>query len=309
MKSIFFLCAIAIAATGVPAAQITPSDQLHALAAKAAAESVEQFKEQKLKPDEFAITIMDLRDPNKLISGGYRGDQGLYPASVVKLFYLGAVHRWLEDGKLKDSPELRRAMSDMIVRSTNDATNWILEAVTDAGNGPIGTDEEMRAWAHKRNAINRYYESLGYSGVNACQKTFIEGPYGRDKVFLGEGFTNRNKLTTDATARLLAEIALGQMVSPGRSKQMMELLKRDPTAKSKNPDDQNWGFSAMALPEGSKLWAKSGWTSTARNDVAYMELPDGRKLVVCVFTTNHGSHRQILPAIVAKLLNGMKPNQ
>ena len=76
-------------------------------------------------------------------------------------------------------------------------------------------------------------------------------------------------------------------------KQMMKLLKRDPSAKDKNPDNQNWGFSAAALPEGSKLWSKAGWTSTARHDATYIETPDGLKIVTVVFTTGHANQRQI----------------
>ena len=137
-------------------------------------------------------------------------------------------------------------------------------------------------------------------------KTFIEGPYGRDKLFLGPDNANRNKLTTDATARLLSEIVLGKAVTQERSKQMMELLNRDMTSKSKGPDDQSHGFSAMALPPEAKLHSKAGWTSTARHDAAYIEMPDGRKMIIVIFTTNHAKQRDILPAIVTKILDATK---
>jgi hypothetical protein len=283
----------------------TPDENLKKNVNDAVAQTIEQFKDQKLKEEELAVTVIDLRDPNQLRSGSFRGDAGIYPASVVKLFYLVATHRWLEDGKLKDSDELRRGMRDMIVDSTNDATNWILEAVTDAGNGPLLDDAEWAKWVEKRNAINRYFASMGYMGINTCQKTFIEGPYGRDKLFLAQGGSNRNKLTTDATARLLSEIALGKAVTPTRSKQMMDLLKRDPTTKP-STDNQNTDFTARALPKGSKLWCKSGWTSTARHDAAYVELPDGRKFVLVVFTYNHGRERELLPTVARKIIASLR---
>src|SRR5262249_40534260 len=110
-----------------------------------------------------------------------------------------------------------------------------------------------------------------------------------------------NKLTTDATARLLSEIVLGKAVSSDRSKQMMELLHRDPTSKP-STDNQNTDFTARALPKDSKLWCKSGWTSTARHDAAYVELPDGRKFVLVTFTYNHGREREILPTIARKII-------
>jgi beta-lactamase class A len=299
VRRIILTCVVAVAI-----ARAAGGADLNALVAKVAADAIKQFEKEQLKSDDFAITVIDLRDPANLKSGSYRGDAGIYPASVVKLFYLAAAHRWMEDGKLKDSDELRRAMSDMIVKSTNDATNWILEAVTDTGNGPLLPDDEMKAWAERRNSINRHFQSMGYSGINVCQKTYNEGPYGREKLFLEN---NRNRLTTDATARLLSEIVLGKSVSAERSRQMMELLKRDMSSASRGNDDQATGFTAIAMPRDAKLWSKAGWTSTARHDAAYFELPDGRKLVTVIFTTGHARQREILPAMVSKILEATQP--
>src|SRR5688500_19454585 len=88
-------------------------EALDALATKAAREAIEQFKDEKLKEDDLAVTVIDLRDAAKPRTGSFRGDSPVFPASVVKLFYLAATHQWLEDGKLQDSDELRRTMSDM----------------------------------------------------------------------------------------------------------------------------------------------------------------------------------------------------
>jgi hypothetical protein len=50
----------------------------------------------------------------KLRGFSYRGVERIYPASVVKLFYLVAAHEWLERGMIQPSAELERAMRDMI---------------------------------------------------------------------------------------------------------------------------------------------------------------------------------------------------
>src|SRR5688572_29621164 len=233
--------------------------------AAAVRETREQFKDEKLRDEDVAVTLIELDRNGESRSGSFRGDAPTFPASVVKLFYLAAAHRWLEDGKLSDSEELRRAMSDMIVDSSNDATAMFVEALTQAPGGEPLPPAEMKQWSQKRNAVNDYFASLGYTigggqGINVCQKTYCEGPYGRERIFLGEKFDNRNKLTTDATARLLSEIALDKSVTPARSKQMMKLLQRDRTAKSGGPDDQAHGFIAKVLAPGDKLWSKAGWT-------------------------------------------------
>jgi beta-lactamase class A len=298
---------VAVPVLSARASAATPTEPLHALVAKAAEEAIEQFKDDKLKAEDLAITLIDLRDPDKLVSGSFRGEEGVFPASVVKLFYLVATHRWLEDGKLADSEELRRTMKDMIVESSNDATAMILEALTDATNGAPLPPAEMERWAHKRHAVNRYFTSLGYRGINVCQKTYCEGPYGREKVFFGPKFENRNQLTTNATARLLSEIVLGKAVSPARSKQMMELLQRDVKKERGRPaGEQAQTFVVKGLGDGAKLWSKAGWTSTARHDAAYVETADGLKLIVVIFTTGHARQEQIVPAITERLIAGIR---
>ena len=266
-----------------------------------------QFASNQLKPDELAATLIDLRDPSHANRASYRGDVRIYPASVVKLFYLEAAHRWLEDGKIQDTPELRRAMHDMIVDSSNDATHYVMDVITGTTSGPELQPSEKADWEHKRNAVNRYFLSRGYTNINVNQKPWCEGPYGRERIFVGEKFTNRNALTTDATARLLSEIILGQAVSSARSAQMMDLLKRDPFAKSSDPDDQAHGFSGSAIPPGGKLWSKAGWTSETRHDAAYIELPNGARFILVIFTVNHAEERAIIPAMVKSVISQLSP--
>jgi beta-lactamase class A len=303
MRPTPFLLGFLLLACATPAARA--ADDLNDVVASAVHGAQSQFPDEKLKDEDVAVTVIDFRERAKARTGSFRGAEPIYPASVVKLFYLAATHRWLEDGKLQDSDELRRTLREMIVESSNDASGAIVDALSGVGNGAPLADEEMKAWAEKRQAVNRYFASMGYSGINVCQKAYAEGPYGRERIFLGPKFENRNKLTTDATARLLSEIVAGKAVSADRSRQMMELLKRDPAAKPAGNDDQNTGFSAKALPPGSKLWSKAGWTNTARHDAAYVETPDGLKFVLVIFTTGHARNRELLPAIARGVMAGL----
>src|SRR2546421_6180230 len=240
MRRIILTCCLVAAMVSTAHA----TGELNETVAKVAHDAIAQFEKQQLKEDDLAITLIDLRDPSNLRSGSFRGDKPIFPASVVKLFYLVATHQWLEDGKLQDGEELRRGLRDMIVDSTNEATNFVLETLTDAPGGGGLPDDQMKQWAEKRNSVNRYFAARGFANINVCQKTYCDGPYGREKIFIGEKYENGNKLTTTATARLLSEIVLGKAVSADRCKQMMELLHRDITSKSAGPDDQAHGFSA-----------------------------------------------------------------
>jgi beta-lactamase class A len=231
------------------------------------------------------------------MTANYRGDAPIYPASVVKLFYLEAAHRWMQDGKINDTPELRRAMKDMIVLSYNEATHYVLDVLTDTTSGPELPPAQMEKWSEKRNAVNRYFASRGYTNINVNQKPWCEGPYGRERIFVGESYSNRNALTTDATARLLMEIATDHAVSETRSRQMLELLKRDPTQNDDSEENQVKGFTGSGLPAGSKLWSKAGWTSNTRHDAALVELPSGKKFILVTFTLNHASDTTLIPFV------------
>jgi hypothetical protein len=290
---------------------------LQELVDEATRTTLARFGDKGLQEKNLAITLIDLsaakgmrlsemaRHPPREFKASFRGDVPIYPASVVKLFYLAAAHRWLQDGKLQETEELRRALRDMIVESSNDASHYVVDVLTGTTSGGELTEAEMREWAEKRNAVNRYFASLGYRGINVNQKPWCEGPYGRERVFLGKSYENRNKLTTDATARLLAEIVTGEAVSPEASRKMLELLKRDPSAKTDDPDDQAHGFSGSALPAGARLWSKAGWTSSVRHDAAYIELPDGARFVLVIFTTDHSEVRDIIPTVARAIIAGL----
>ncbi len=281
---------------------------LQDLVNRAAKTTLDRFADKKLEEKQLSITLIDLRDSQHPVTASFRGNERVYPASVVKLFYLVAAQRWLEDKKIEETPELTRAIKDMIVDSSNEATQYVVDVLTHTTGGYELPPKEMEEWQDKRNAVNRYYTSLGYSNINVNQKTFCEDAYGRERVSRGPNGENRNKLTTEATARLLMEIVTGKAAPPARTAKMMELLKRDYTGKSNDADDQGHGFTGIALEgvDGVKLWSKAGWTSTTRHDAAYLEMPDGAKFVLVTFTTDHANERDIIPTVARTVIEGLK---
>ena len=304
MKTLTILCAL----LAITTPSVAQQSSLRDLVNRAAKTTLDQFADKKLQENELSITLIDLRDPKHPVTARFRGNERVYPASVVKLFYLVAAHRWLEDKKIEQTPELTRALHDMIVESSNEATQYVLDVITHTTGGYELPPKEMEAWQYQRNAVNRYFSSLGYTNINVNQKTFCEDAYGRESVSRGPNGENRNKLTTDATARLLMEIVTGKIANPARTTAMMDLLKRDYTGHSNDNDDQGHGFTGIALQgrEGFRLWSKAGWTSTTRHDVAYVEMPDGGKFVLATFTTNHSNDREIIPTVARVVIDGLK---
>jgi beta-lactamase class A len=305
IKTFAAVCALLSFFCSATAQQTT---SLQDLVNNAAKTTLERFADQKLRDDQLSITLIDLRDPKRPVAASFRGNERIYPASVVKLFYLVAAQRWLEDKKIEQTPELTRALRDMIVDSSNEATQYVVDVLTHTTAGYELPPKEMDEWQYKRNAINRYFSGMGYTNINVNQKTFCEDAYGRESVSRGPNGENRNKLTTDATARLMMEIVTGKVANPARTALMMDLLKREYTGPSSDGDDQGRGFTGIALQgrEGFRLWSKAGWTSTTRHDVAYVEMPGGAKFVLAIFTSGHSKEREIIPAVARLVIDGLK---
>ena len=289
---------------------IESSPVLQTILNTAVSEMLASFASKGFKSDEIASTLIDASDPSKFKMAEVRGSQRIYPASVVKLFYLAAVERQLEDGKIKMTPELARGVRDMIVDSSNEATQYILDVITDTSSGAELPQKQFDIWQAKRNRVNRYFALMGYTNININQKTFCEDAYGIEQQSRNYKSENRNMLTTNATARLLAEIVTGRIATPDRTSQMMTLLKRDPFVASKGADDQAHDFTGKILIDrkmtDAKLWSKAGWTSKARHDAAYVETADGLKFVLVVFTENHATEKEAIPMIAGKIIDGLR---
>ena len=279
--------------------------------------------------DKIAITWIIYEDPVIVNTGGalsaaefwkyrvkgfsYRGVERIYPASIVKLFYLVAIQEWLHGAMISESLELDRAIRDMIIPSSNDATSLIVDVLTGTTSGPELPTQPFETWQQQRNIVNRYFKSLGWDeleSININQKTWCDGAYGRERASLGELMENRNMLTTDAVSRLLHSIIGGVAVTRERSQKMMQLLKR-----SLNPNEfvdsdgenQITGFLGEGLPESAQIWSKAGWTSRVRHDTAYIEIPNLPPYLLTVFTEgkDNAQNKQILPFISQSIVESI----
>ena len=284
-----------------------------------------------LTRDKIALTWIVYEEPVIVNTGGalsaaefwqypvkgfsYRGVERIYPASIVKLFYLVAIQEWLQGGMISESLELNRAITDAIVESSNDATSLIVDVLTGTTSGPELPPQPFETWKKQRNIINRYYQSLNWEeleSINVNQKTWCDGAYGRERAFLGELMENRNMLTTDAVARLLHSIIGGVAVSSGRSQKMMQLLQRslDPTNVDNDGENQITGFLGESLPSNARIWSKAGWMSRVRHDAAYIEIPNLSPYLLVVFTESkdNAQNKSILPFISQSIVTAMVEN-
>jgi beta-lactamase class A len=260
-----------------------------------------------------ALTLLVPGADGVTLGAGHRAGVPVYPASVVKLFYLVAVQAWLARRRMPRSPELARALKAMIRVSSNDATNYVVDLLTGTTGGPELPPAALRRWLRRRQAVQRYFERWQwpeFAPIWITQKTWEDSPYGREQQSRIRVRNNRNRLTTDAVARLLWAIDRDQVVSQRACREMRGLLRRylNPSNHRRRADNQIHGFFGEGLPSDARLWSKAGWTSDTRHDAAIVRLASGRRFILVVFTEGRGlsENPQLLPALAreaARLLD------
>lgn len=278
--------------------QLLVDPSLDASLRRAAAATLTAFP--KLTADNLALSIIDVTKPEVMSRADYHGDAPFYPASVIKLFYMLEVFHQ----RRENDPDVPRALHEMIVVSDNDATAFLLDTISDTCSGPELQGRALNKFIDRRRVVNRYVNPMGYD-VSAMAKPWSFGPFGRDVQLMG-GPTrpNRNRATANSFAALLLWILRRRAVSSQASDAMMALLAR-PLDAPQTDEGQVISFIGEALPIGSKLWSKAGWTSEVRHDAAYIELPTGRKLILVILTRGTADDKTLIPAITRSILGDL----
>jgi beta-lactamase class A len=239
---------------------------------------------------------------------GWNSNNNYYPASVVKIVYALASQIWIKKDLIVDSEELRRALYEMVANSNNDATSYILDLLTGTTSGPSLTKQNFQVWKMQRQLINNWLEELNWSELkdwNCSQKTWNEGPFGREKDFYGKRNENRNSMTTEGIARIFEAIMTNAMLPKLENEYLIKLFQRslDPFRRKQDLENQVDGFLGEGLPLASKLWSKAGLMSEVRHDVAWWKAPNQKPMLAVVFTTGKELVKDqfLLPAISSEL--------
>jgi beta-lactamase class A len=294
LTALFVFGSVAVAYADFREFKAVPVDaDLSAKLTRAADAALKDFP--RLTSDNFALSVIDLTKPESPIRADYHGDASFYPASLVKLFFMVEVYH-----QAKLTPEIERALREMIWVSDNDAAAFLVDILTDTCSGSELEGKALEEFINRRRKLNRSFAALGYD-ISAMMKPWSFGPFGRDMQLLGPNKENRNRATANSFASLLLWIVRRHAISPQASDAMMSLLER-PLSPPRPTENQVKDFFGESLPTGAKLWSKEGDTSEVRHDAAYIELPSGRKLVVVILTRGAADDKTMLPAIGKRLL-------
>ena len=261
--------------------------------------------------EDIAITWINYKSENKRIYKGFgfgiNNKKMIYPASVVKLVYGLAAYYWIKKGSLLLTEEIVDAACKMLSFSSNNATSFLIDLLTGTTSGPCVEGELWENWKFQRNLINDWLYDLHWDeliGINCCQKTWDDGPFGREKEFYGYENQNRNIMTTDSAARVLEEIMI-HIDYQENDLNLRNFLKRNLNKRFLENDSLNQidGFLGAGLPENINLWSKAGLMSEVRHDSAWWINSQSLQTLLVVFCDGekYSKETSLLPAIAKEV--------
>lgn len=225
----------------------------------------------------FDVTVLLADRAGRWRRGAHGGGEYAYPASCVKLGYLiGAVHWCAALGRAPDC--LDADVRPMIELSDNVATGRVVDAITGAPNAESADDAGFATWVEQRRYTERVLEGYGLlAGQRLLNKTYPSNsgdePAGLEQRSVASN--GRNRMSPDGAARLMLALETGALEPQARAYAAALLTRARFGAQS--------AFGG-GLPPGSRYRAKIGNAYDTLEEIAYAELPDGRRLVIAAFS-------------------------
>jgi protein phosphatase methylesterase 1 len=226
--------------------------------------------------DRLDVTVLLAAPDGAWRRGSAGGQVPWYPASCVKLgFAVAAVH-WCESGGR--APDcLDDHVAPMLIDSDNVATGYVVDAITGAPNGPPG-DADAESWLEKRLYTERLLDRHGLlDGQRLVHKTYPtnsgEMPEGLEA--LARERLGRNLMHADGSARLMLALVTGEFGAPSTD-YLRSRLRR--------PQVSHNSAMGGGFPEGTVYESKIGEAYQVFAEIVHAELPDGRRLILAVFS-------------------------
>jgi hypothetical protein len=321
---------LALLVPAAPAPADDPPPEIHPGEAEAFLASIEPSPELQAALD---VTVKDLRTGDvrlrkqqirvswiDLPPGGparlahWNGDSPVYPASVPKFVYLMAAYAWRDEGRLEIDPIFERELRAMIYRSSNRATQRVVHRLTLTEPGGRLDPEQYQEFVSRRHAVKRWLDRLGVEDLHTVHPTYDGGGdlYGRDEQFLNdkgiEGalpnqqgpYFNRQAMTANASAKLLALLALDLALSPESSREVREHMRRD----SRKQPYLRRRIAGGVDPEDEtfEIFSKTGtWGPIFADAGIVRRTTDGHQIVVVAFLEATPGNSAYRGSFIAKL--------
>lgn len=205
----------------------------------------------------MAIGVVDCSNPYDVKFARLNGNVMMYAASLPKIGILLAVEDAIEKGELKDTPELRVKMRQMISKSSNTAATELMDLVGFEKIKSVLKDPEYEL----------YDENFG-GGIWVGKRYAKTGLRHPDPI---KGISHGATVTQ--VCRFYYMMAYGNLVSHERSKQMLSYMV--------NPEiNHKFVNSLRRLAPKARLYRKSGTWRTYHADSILVWGPERRYILV-----------------------------
>lgn len=160
------------------------------------------------KAKKLSIGLVDMRDPLHARFAGINKKEMVYAASLPKIAVLLTCIQAIEDGALEETAEVKRDMRLMIAKSNNAATTRMIDRV--------GMDRIAEVMQDPRYHL---YDRKDKGGL------WVGKAYGRGGARKGDPIKNiSHAATAEQVCRFYYMLANGQLVSPERSRQILDIM-------------------------------------------------------------------------------------
>jgi beta-lactamase class A len=156
----------------------------------------------------MAVGLVDLADSNKPRFAQVNGNTMMYAASLSKIAILLAAFHDFQDGSLKETPQIRADLIEMIRRSDNFAASRVVAR--------IGLKKIERIILEPR---YRFYDTKQGGGI------WVGGSFARGGEQNPEPLKNLiQAATVNQICRFYYLLAYGKIINPESSRQMLKIL-------------------------------------------------------------------------------------
>ena len=232
----------------------------------------------------MSIGIVDLSDKANIKYAGLNDDNMMYAASLPKIAILLAAMDAIDKGELLDTKEVRNDMRLMISKSNNQASTRMIDRV-----GYEKIEAVLRAPKTKL-----YDEETG--GGLWVGKRYASG--GRRYPEPLKGLSHA--ATTKQVCSFYYQLAMGNLISPKRSKEMLEIMK--------NPDLHHKFVNTLdKVAPKADIYRKSGSWKNYHADSALVWGPKRKYIIVALIDDGYGE--QIIRNLVIPLEKVLKKSR
>ncbi|MDW5289246.1 serine hydrolase [Formosa sp. PL04] len=240
---------------------------------------------QLVQDKKMAIGVIDLNDPENPRFANLNGDEMMYAASLPKIAVLLAAEDAIDKGELIDTPDVKSDMRLMISKSNNQATTRMIDLIGFQKIEDVLTSEKYHL----------YDKDHG-------------GGLWVGKRYAASGATNREPLknlshaaTTEQVCRFYYLMINGKLVSPARSKHMLDMME--------NPELHHKFVNTLEkIAPDARLFRKSGSWKNWHSDSILVWDAERKYILVALIENENGE--QIIRNLVDPIERAIniKPN-